>query len=584
MNIFSDVRKYIIEILEELSESEKIPQNINVSNISVEPPKDISHGDIATNAAMVICKQAKMKPRDLAELIKTKLEEKDSLVYAIEIAGPGFINMRFKDNLLFDLVCHINKEKLEYGKSSIGNNEKTNIEFVSANPTGPMHIGHARGAAFGDTLVRLMRKAGYDVVSEYYINDAGSQIDVLTRSVYLRYKEALGNDIGEIPEGLYPGDYLVPVGKELAEKYGDKFLDKDESEWFDLIRDYSINAMLEVIRKDLKDMGVEHDVFTSEYKLHKAGKIEEGLDLLDSKGLIYQGVLEPPKGKKPEDWESREQTLFKSSDYGDDVDRPIKKSDGSWTYFAADIAYHVDKYKRGFNNMILGLGADHGGYLKRMNAAVSAISDNEAKLSIKFHQLVNLYENGQQLKMSKRAGTFVTVREVLDSVGKDVMRFIMLTRKNDAVLDFDLAKVKEQSKDNPIFYVQYAYARISSVLRHMQEDLPEIFNLIDNNQYKYISKISSDDEKLVIKKLAEWPRIVELSAQHLEPHRVAYYLQELAGEFHSLWNKGKDNTELRFIDKENLEITASKAVLLISIQNVIASALAMFNIDPMEQM
>ncbi|MCH2038911.1 MAG: arginine--tRNA ligase, partial [Rickettsiales bacterium] len=554
------------------------------SNVTVEPPKDSSHGDVSTNAAMVLNKQVKQNPRDIAEIVKEKLDTENPYIESVSIAGPGFINMRFKPSLLQDLVGTINQRKEQFADSDLGKNEKVNIEFVSANPTGPMHIGHARGAAFGDTLVRVMRKCGYDVTSEYYINDAGSQIEVLTRSAYLRYKQALGIDIGTIPDGLYPGDYLVPVGKELAAKYGEARLDSPESDWFPSFRYFTMGYMLKLIKDDLKLMGVEHDVFSSESVLHETGKVEEGLKVLEEKGLIYEGILEPPKGKTPEDWEPREQTLFKSSEFGDDVDRPIKKSDGSWTYFASDIAYHLDKYNRGYNHMILELGADHGGYLKRMKAAVAAISDNIAKLDIKFHQLVKLYKGGEPVKMSKRAGNFVTVKDVLDLVGKDVVRFVMLTRKNDAVLDFDLDKVQEQSKDNPIFYVQYAHARICSVLRNIDADHPDVLDLVESKPESLTGFLISSEERQIILKLSEWPRIVELSANHLEPHRIAYYLQELAAEFHSFWNKGKDNADLRFIDAQKKELTAARVMLLRATSYVIASGLSLFNITPAEEM
>lgn len=583
-DIFGAVKKHVSNMLLTLSDEGRLPSYLDTSNVTVEPPKDPSHGDVATNAALVLNKQVNQNPRDIAEIIKEKLEEENPYVESISIAGPGFINMRFKLSLLQNLITKIHDKKEKFADSNLGKQEKVNIEFVSANPTGPMHIGHARGAAFGDTLVRVMRKVGYDITSEYYINDAGSQIEVLTRSAYLRYKEALGVDIGPIPEGLYPGEYLIPVGKELAVKYGEAWLDSPESDWFPSFRYYTMGYMLKLIKEDLALMGVEHDVFSSENVLHETGKVDESLKLLTDKGLIYEGVLEPPKGKTPDDWEPRKQTLFRATDYGDDVDRPIKKSDGSWTYFASDIAYHVDKYNRGFKYMILGLGADHGGYLKRMKAAVAAISDNEAKLDIKFHQLVKLYKGGEPIKMSKRSGNFVTVREVLDSVGKDVIRFVMLTRKNDAVLDFDLDKVKEQSKDNPVFYVQYAHARICSVIRNIDENHKNIIELTSGNANELMSYLKSDEERKMILKLSEWPRVVELSALHLEPHRIAYYLQELAAEFHSLWNKGKDNTHLRFIDADQPELTAARVVLLKAIQSVIGSGLSLFNITPAEEM
>lgn len=583
MNIFSDVKQYILSIVEEIEKEHQIRPIPNRMAITVEPPKEASHGDMATNAALLLAKPLKKKPQEVAQLLAEKITLHPS-VESLEIAGPGFLNIRVTDQLLDQLLVTIHQQQEDYGASDKGKHQKVNVEFVSANPTGPMHIGHARGAAYGDSLVRVLRKVGYDVTSEYYINDAGAQIAVLAESAYLRYKQALGVDIGTIPEGLYPGDYLVEVGQKLAEHYGDRWINTEKDEWFDTIKEWSVHYILEhMIKKDLSDLGVEHDVYRSEKKLHDSGKIEESLALLESKGLIYQGVLEPPKGKKPDDWEAREQTLFRSSQFGDDVDRPIKKSDGSWTYFAADIAYHVDKYERGFTHMILGLGADHGGYLKRMKAAVKAISDDQAALDMRFHQIVHLYQNGQQVKMSKRSGNFVTVREVIDSIGKDAIRFMMLTRKNDAELDFDLDKAKEQSKDNPVFYVQYAHARICSVLHTIKETMPETASNT-KDYHELCNLLRSPEEKAILLKLAQWPRTIELSAEHLEPHRIVFYLQELASDFHGLWGMGNKQTHLRFIHKEDVMQTNAKALLLSAVKSVIVSGLALLNVTPIDEM
>lgn len=580
MNVFTSHKNHILDIIRRHQDKGNIPHEAPLDAITVEPPRDALHGDLSSNVAMVLAKSASMSPRALAEMLVDDIS-KHADIKKLAIAGPGFINIHLKPQAWHACIYDILKENVAYGNSNIGNNERVNIEFVSANPTGPMHIGHVRGAVFGDSLARTLSKAGYDVVREFYINDAGAQINLLAQSVFLRYREALGENIGDIPEGLYPGEYLVPVGKSLAAEHQDALLSLSEEERYPIITQHAIAAMLQLIKHDLAQLGVEHDVFTSEKALHDAGKIEQGLAKLTEKGLIYEGILEPPKGKKPEDWEEREQTLFKSSEFGDDVDRPIKKSDGSWTYFAADVAYHLDKLERGFNKMILELGADHGGYLKRITAAVKALSDNQASIDIKFHQLVNVVENGEVVKMSKRAGNFVLASDVIEAVGKDIIRFVMLTRKNDVVLDFDLAKVKEQSKDNPVFYVQYAHARACSVLRHAKAEVPDALTLLDTEN---IPLGTSEDELQVMALLASWPRIVESAAQHLEPHRIAFYIQEVAAAFHGLWNKGKDNAELRFILKDDAQATASRLALVKAVAIVIASGLNVFNVTPMEEM
>ncbi|MBT7582053.1 MAG: arginine--tRNA ligase, partial [Kordiimonadaceae bacterium] len=464
MNIFKNFQNNIKDIITALSDAGKLPADLELKNITTEAPRDASHGDIATNAAMVLVKQAKMKPRDIAQLIEGELIKIDT-VESVEIAGPGFINIRLNADFIQNQISEILDQGLDYGRSDLGANEKVNVEYVSVNPTGPLHVGHCRGAVFGDALATLLDHVGYDVTREYYINDAGGQIDVLARSAYLRYLEALGEVVGEIPEGLYPGAYLIPVGEALAARDGDKWKDRDESEWLLPVRSFATDAMMNLIREDLNTLDIQHDVFFSELSLHENGGIQKGLEQLEEKGLIYTGVLEPPKGKLPDDWEERPQTLFKSTDFGDDVDRALKKSDGAWTYFAADVAYHSDKVSRGFNTMIDVWGADHGGYVKRVQSVITALSDGKAELDVRLCQMVKLLRDGEPVKMSKRSGNFITLRDIVDEVGKDVVRFIMLTRKNDASLEFDFTKVTEQSKDNPVFYVQYGYARVSSVMK-----------------------------------------------------------------------------------------------------------------------
>ena len=583
MNIFSKIKDEIDNILHNLKLCGQLPQDITFENVTAEPPRDLSHGDISTNAAMVLSKKALMTPILLANILVKEIDKLD-MVEHVSIAGPGFINIKLNQFMWAEVIASIIKAGESYGNSNLGNMEKVNIEYVSANPTGPMHIGHARGAVYGDSLALLLTKTGYDVTKEYYINDAGSQIDTLAKSAFLRYKEALGHHIGQIPEGFYPGEYLIDVGQQLANEFGESLLNEDESIWLPVIKNRSVDLMMRVIKNDLSALGVQHDIFISEKAIQESGKIEASFDTLDKQGLLYRGVLEAPKGKKPEDWEPREQVLFKSTDFGDDIDRPLKKSDGSYTYFASDIAYHLDKFERGYNKMVLILGADHGGYIKRLKAAVSAISQRCATVDIKISQLVNFVEDGKPIKMSKRSGTFTTVREVIEEVGKDVIRFIMLTRKNDAVLDFDLKSVKEQSRDNPIFYVQYACARANSVIRNAQSEVSGIMNLVDLISNKALLRLNSEEELKLIKNMASWPRVVEAASVANEPHRIAFYLQELASDFHSLWNKGKDDAILRFIIKDDLELTAARIVLLKSMLNVFSSGLSVFNIKPVREM
>ncbi|MDA7424175.1 arginine--tRNA ligase [Thalassococcus lentus] len=578
MNLFSDIRSLVIASLQDSGVLNDAP-DANLDPITVEPPRDAAHGDMATNAAMVLAKPLRQKPRDIAETLAAVLV-KDDRIASAEVAGPGFLNLRLAAGVWQGLPSAVLAQGKDFGRSSLGQGKKVNVEFVSANPTGPMHVGHARGAIVGDAMASLLDFAGFDVTREYYINDGGAQVDVLARSVYLRYLEAHGQEV-EFADGTYPGDYLVPVGEALKAKVGDDYLDKGEQYWLADVREFATDAMMDLIRADLKALGVEMDHFFSEKSLYGTGKIEAAIQTLDEKGLIYRGVLEPPKGKKPEDWEPREQTLFKSTEHGDDVDRPIMKSDGSWTYFAPDIAYHYDKVARGFDLLIDIFGADHGGYVKRMKAAVSALSDGKVPLDIKLLQLVKLYKNGEPFKMSKRAGTFVTLRDVVDMVGPDVARFHMLTRKNDAALDFDFDKVVEQSKENPVFYVQYAHARVCSVIRKAAD---EGMDVSDASLAKAdLSGMTHDAELTLARKIAEWPRLVEIAAKGNEPHRIATFLSELAAELHALWNRGNDEPELRFVQGDEAT-TQAKIALARATAVVISAGLAILGVTPMEEM
>ncbi|WP_170788742.1 arginine--tRNA ligase [Ruegeria lacuscaerulensis] len=580
MNLFSEIRALVLDALAQMQSEGALPEGLSFDNVAVEPPRDAAHGDMATNAAMVLAKPAEMKPRDIADVLAGKLAA-DERITSAEVAGPGFLNLRLAPSVWQGVLTAVLEQGTDYGRSTMGHGQKVNVEYVSANPTGPLHVGHTRGAVFGDALASLLAYSGHEVTREYYINDGGAQVDVLARSAYERYREANGLS-PEIAEGLYPGDYLIPIGEALKEKYGDSLIDKPESEWLEDLRNFATDAMMDLIRADLKALGVEMDVFFSEKSLYGTGRIEAALQSLTDKGLIYEGVLEPPKGKKPEDWEPREQTLFKSTEHGDDVDRPVKKSDGAWTYFAPDIAYHYDKVSRGFDALIDVFGADHGGYVKRMKAAVSALSDGKVPLDIKLTQLVKLWKNGEPFKMSKRAGNFVTLRDVVDQVGPDVTRFVMLTRKNDAPLDFDFDKVLEQSRENPVFYVQYAHARVMSVLRRAAE----AGIAADDATLKGadLSKNDHASELTVAKKLAEWPRLVEIAARTNEPHRVAFYLYELAGDFHALWNKGNDETQLRFIQDGDVATSQSKIALARAVSVVISAGLGILGVTPAQEM
>lgn len=579
MNLFADIRSLVLSTLDTLVADGFLPDGLSFDAITVEPPRDASHGDMATNAAMVLAKPARMKPRDIADKLAAKLGE-DARITAADVAGPGFLNLRLSAAVWQGVVGAVLGQGTDFGRGDLGQGRRVNVEYVSANPTGPLHVGHTRGAVFGDALASLLDFAGFDVTREYYINDGGAQVDVLARSVYLRYLEAHGQEVA-FPEGTYPGDYLVDVGVALKDKVDDAYIDKDESVWLEDVRNFATDEMMKLIREDLASLGVEMDVFYSEKSLYGTGRIESAIDDLKAKGLIYEGVLEPPKGKKPEDWEPREQTLFKSTAHGDDVDRPVMKSDGGWTYFAPDIAYHYDKVQRGFDMLIDVFGADHGGYVKRMKAAVSALSEGAVPLDIKLTQLVKLFKDGKEFKMSKRAGTFVTLRDVVDQVGADVTRFVMLTRKNDAMLDFDFAKVLEQSRENPVFYVQYANARVHSVLRKAAE--AGVATDIETLQRADLSKLDHEAELKLAQKLAEWPRMVETAARSNEPHRIAFYLYELAGDFHGLWNRGNDVPELRFL-QDDAAVSQSKIALAQAATIVIASGLGILGVKPAEEM
>ncbi|MDH5528805.1 MAG: arginine--tRNA ligase [Paracoccaceae bacterium] len=580
MNLFSDIRALVIDALAEMSAEGVLPAGLDTAAVAVEPPRDLAHGDMATNAAMVLAKPAGMSPRTIADALAAKLVA-DARIMTAETAGPGFLNLRLAPGVWQDVVGAALAEQSEFGRSTLGQGARVNVEFVSANPTGPMHVGHVRGAVFGDALASLLGFVGYDVTREYYINDGGAQVDVLARSAYERYREANGLD-PEIAEGLYPGDYLIPVGEALKAKYGTTLIDQPESVWLADIRVFATEAMMQMIRDDLAMLGVQMDVFSSEKALYGTGKIEAAIETLRGLDLIYSGKLEAPKGKQPEDWEEREQTLFRSTAYGDDQDRPVQKSDGSWTYFAPDIAYHYDKVTRGFDILIDILGADHGGYVKRLKAVVAALSGGKVPLDVKLTQLVKLWKNGEPFKMSKRAGTFVTLRDVVEQAGKDVTRFIMLTRKNDAALDFDFDKVLEQSKDNPVFYVQYAHARINSVIRKAGEAgiAADDATLAGAN----LDLLGHDAELALARKIAEWPRLVEIAARGHEPHRIAFYLYELASEFHGFWNRGNDDASLRFIQEGDAATSQAKIALARATGVVISAGLGILGVTPVEEM
>jgi arginyl-tRNA synthetase len=590
-NIFSDFRRLVVAALDELAADGGLPRGLDFSRVTVEPPRDPAHGDLATNAAMVLAGVVKEKPMALADRIGAAIVRRELTTgdyrgsgFTIAPAKPGFINVRLAAEVWRAQLRAILQAGTAFGDSTLGGGERMNVEFVSNNPTGPMHVAHGRGAVVGDALAALLSKAGFKVQREYYVNDAGAQVDILARSTYLRYREAFGEAIGSIPEGFYPGDYLAETGRALAERDERKWLGRPEAEWLKPVREFAVAQMMARIRADLAVLGVRHDVFVSERELVERGAVAECLAALDQRGLIYTGVLEAPKGKLPDDWEPRAQTLFRATRFGDDVDRPLRKSDGSWTYFAADIAYHRDKFRRGFSNLIDVWGADHGGYVKRLQAAVRAVTDGAASLDVKLCQLVQLLDKGELVRMSKRSGAFVTLQEVVEEVGKDVFRFIMLTRKNDQTLEFDFAKVTEQSKDNPVFYVQYAHARAASVMRHAAEQFPDDDLSDAALTAAPLDRLSDPAEIALIRQLAGWPRLVEGAAEAHEPHRIAFYLQEVAAQFHALWNKGKDEATLRFILAADPGLTRARLALVRAVAIVIASGLAVFGVDPAQEM
>lgn len=588
VNIFADVLDRVRAANAALIAAGVLPAGIDQSRVQVEPPRDSANGDMATNAAMVLAKDAGRKPRELAEAIADRLRT-DDLVAKADIAGPGFINLTLKPDAWAASLRAAVERANDFGRSEIGHGEKVNVEYVSANPTGPMHVGHCRGAVFGDALANLLAFTGHAVTREFYLNDAGAQVDVLAHSAYLRYRQALGEDIGAIPEGLYPGDYLVAVGVALVSECGGALLDRQESDWLPLVRQRAVELMMVEIRNDLAALGVRHDVFFSERSLIEgpADQVAAAIAALRARGEVYQGRLPPPKGAPVEDWEDREQTLFRATDFGDDVDRPLMKSDGSYTYFASDIAYHKSKLDRGFRNLIDVLGADHGGYVKRMQAAVAALSDRQAVLDVKIVQLVRLLRAGQPVKMSKRAGEFVTLRDVVDEVGRDAVRFMMLYRKNDAPLDFDLAKVIEQSRDNPVFYVQYGHARGKSVARNARQvfpDLPADLAAPAVLAEAPLERLSDPAELALMRRIALYPRVVEAAALAHEPHRIAFYLYELASEFHALWTLGNTSTHLRFIIPNDRQMTLARLTLVQGVVTVLASGLGLLGVEAPDEM
>ena len=574
MNIFRFFEEEFKSIIDQMKSAGNLPADLDTSRVVFELPRDASHGDLACNAAMVLAKSVGVKPRDLAEAISAKISEIAD-VTSVEIAGPGFINIRVEPRLWADEVDDIIAAGTDYGRNGSGAGQPVNVEYVSANPTGPLHAAHARGAVLGDAMAGLLDFCGWNVTREYYINDAGAQVDTLARSAHLRYCEALGRKIGEIPAGLYPGSYLVEVGEKLAAEHGETFLDADEADWLEPVRSFTIDAMMDGVRQDLRALGISMDRFSSERALVDSGSVAAAIERLTNEGHVYRGILEPPKGKEPEDWEPREQLLFRASEFGDDTDRPLQKSDGSWTYFASDVAYHMDKLDRTGGPLINIFGVDHGGYVKRMNAAVEALTGRKGMLDIRLCQLVNLMDNGRPVKMSKRAGTFVTVRDVIDSVGADVIRFIMLTRRSEQTLDFDFARVTEQSRDNPVFYVQYAHARACSVLRQAGEDAAG---------EAAMDRLDHPAEMEVLRQLASWPKLVISAANAHEPHRIAFFLMDLAASFHALWTAGREAPELRFIREDDAALTAARLRLVKATALVIRSGLGVLAIEAREEM
>ncbi len=583
MSLFKTVQKQVGDVVQKAIDDGALVLSGPVPAFVVEPPRDVAHGDMATNVAMVLTKLAGKPPRVIAEILKPLIEALD-FIESAEIAGPGFINLRLISSVWHDELKEILRAGTSYGDSDMGGHEKVNVEFVSANPTGPMHAGHARGAVLGDTLCRLLSKAGYDVTREYYLNDAGTQVDVLARTTHLRYREALGEDIGAIPDGFYPGDYLKDVAQALVARDGDKWIGKEESAWLEPIRLFASSYILDMIKADLDLIGIKHDVFSNERVLIENGTLDKVYKLLDEKGLIYVGTLPPPKGKVMENWEPVPLTLFRSSQFGDNTDRPLKKRDGNWAYVMPDLAYHYDKVHRGFNYMINILGKDHGGYLERIRPGVAAFSEGKARLEVIYNSIVKIYKNGVPVKLSKRSGNLITLREMVEQVGVGAVRFFMLTRAPDSELEFDFAKVVEASRDNPVFYVQYAHARCCSVLRHAAEIMPDLDLSGKALASQDLPSLVEAEDILLIRALANWPRALESAASAQEPHRIAFFLMDLAAQFHSFWNKGNDKASLRFIIPSDSNITHQRLALVRAVQLVLASALAVTGCEPLEEM
>ena len=592
MNIFNTFKDIISLEIEDMQKAGTLPAGLEAGAISVAASREDAHGDLATNAALVLAKQAGRQPREIAAPLAEKLR-KNPDVADVEVAGPGFINLTLKPEVWRRLLIDVLRSGPAYGASNIGAGKAVNVEYVSANPTGPLHIGHCRGAVFGDALANLLEKAGFRVTREYYINDAGAQLEALARSIHYRYRQALGEPVGDVPEGLYPGEYLKPVGEALAHRDGRKWLSVQKKKWIEQCANVGRDAMLKLIKEDLALLGIsfEDREFHYESALHDSGKVQAAFDLLKDRGLIYRGQLEPPKGKAPEDWEPREQDLFRATEFGDDVDRPLRKSDGSWTYFAADIAYHLDKFERGFADMIDVWGADHGGYVKRMKAAVAAVSEGKGALDVKICAIVRVLDEGVPVRMSKRTGDFVALRDVVKRVnevtrgaGKGVVRFMMLTRRNDAQLDFDFAVVTEQSKDNPVFYVQYAHARVRSLMRRAKAEVPALDATPHGLAGVELNFLSHPEEFALIKTIARWPSVVEFAAAAHEPHRIAFYLSEIAAEFHALWNKGNDDEGRRFVVPGDAALTGARLALAQGVAVVIAAGLELMGVEPVEEM
>lgn len=584
MNIFQVYKKSLAATLDQMIDEGALVGAYDLSRVTVELPRDPSHGDMATNVAMVTSKQFNKNPRELAQMIASTLVANDHTIASAEIAGPGFINLKLKTNQWGEVVRDILHQGIAYGDSKMGQGEKALVEYVSANPTGPMHAGHTRGAVIGDCLANLLLKAGFDVTREYYFNDAGTQVDVLAKTVHLRYREALGEDIGTIPEGFYPGEYLKDVAQDLVKRDGDLWLTKPETEWLSPVRSFAVQYMMNMIKYDLEMIGIHHDIFTNERDLIENGTLETSFKILEDKGLIYTGTLPPPRGKEMDDWEPVPLTLFKSTAFGDASDRPLKKRDGTWAYIMPDIAYHYDKVRRGYTNLINLLGMDHGGYLEKMRPVVHAFSDGKTRLDVIYNGMVKVLKNGVPVKFSKRSGNIITLREMIEEVGADVVRFFMIVRAPDTEFEFDYAKVVEQSKDNPVFYVQYAHARCCSVFRNAHEILKNKNVKKDALAQADLNRLSSDGEIALIRSLAFWPRLVEIAAENREPHRVAYYLHDVASAFHSFWHAGRDDAALRFIHEDNEALTLARLALVEAVRLVLASGLNVLGVKPLEEM